>query len=231
VKFDFTETIEMIEWSQFVNWIVSGLIGFIFGAFGAYFSYRLDRKRDEQNFEKDRIRFELEQKKEIDKLEQVWRQKLAELKIEIENEQQKRKFAKLHEKRFEVTGIIYQQLVEFKQLLKNPLANDSAFLEEYRMIAQRIEEGERYFEKNRIYLPQDACIALDQIYHEFNDMSMKLFELGVNLENQIKFQNYQNLKSVKYYGDKLYHLSQSIYAIIRELEREFRGILDVKVGK
>jgi hypothetical protein len=36
-----------IDWATLVNWIISGLVGFIFGVIGTTLQHRLDRKRDD----------------------------------------------------------------------------------------------------------------------------------------------------------------------------------------
>lgn len=54
------------DWTTLVNWIISGVIGFSFGALGAMVKYRFDRKRDdlawERRLEELRQQWEYERK-------------------------------------------------------------------------------------------------------------------------------------------------------------------------
>jgi len=75
-----------IDWSTLVNWLVTGFIGFMFGALGAFITYRLERRRDDIAWERDR-RKQLElfaHEREI--LQTQFQQKLEEIKMQFQRE-------------------------------------------------------------------------------------------------------------------------------------------------
>jgi hypothetical protein len=61
-----------IDWALLTNWIVSGLIGLLFGLVGGYFTYKLEQKRDDIKWQREKHQLKLE-----------WQQKLQELEIKF----------------------------------------------------------------------------------------------------------------------------------------------------
>ena len=62
----------MIDWSMLVNWIITGLLGVVFGTSSAWVAYRYNRKRDDIKWERDRTRREEDWQREQEKLRQQW---------------------------------------------------------------------------------------------------------------------------------------------------------------
>jgi hypothetical protein len=75
-----------IDWPTLTNWVVAGLIGAVFGACGAWVTYRLERRRDNIAWERDR-------KKQLDSfahesklLEKGFQQRLTEIEMQFRRE-------------------------------------------------------------------------------------------------------------------------------------------------
>lgn len=79
-----------IDWGTLINWVVTGLIGLIFGVIGGYVTYRFDRKRDDLLWERERAKLEQQWKHEREQMELVWQQKLQELQIQFLRDEQTR---------------------------------------------------------------------------------------------------------------------------------------------
>jgi hypothetical protein len=62
----------MIDWSTFVNWIITGLLGIVFGTGSAWVTYRYNRKRDDTQWERDRKLREEDWQREQQKLKEQW---------------------------------------------------------------------------------------------------------------------------------------------------------------
>jgi hypothetical protein len=78
---------EQIDLPTIVNWLVSGFIGALFGAIGAWVVYRFERKRDDIAWARDR-------KKQLDEfmhdkelLETQYQQRLKELQVQTQREE------------------------------------------------------------------------------------------------------------------------------------------------
>jgi hypothetical protein len=76
------------NWATLINWIVTGLLGVIFGAASAWVAYRYQRKRDDIKWkrEKEQRQEELQQYKE--KRLEEWQQAQKTMQIQWEHEQQ-----------------------------------------------------------------------------------------------------------------------------------------------
>lgn len=79
-----------IDWSLFLNWIVTGIIGLVFGIIGGYVTYRLERKRDDLQWERERLKLELQWKHDREQMELVWKQKVQELELQFVRQDQTR---------------------------------------------------------------------------------------------------------------------------------------------
>jgi SOS-response transcriptional repressor LexA len=76
-----------VDWGLLINWIVSGVIGLICGIGGGYVTYRLDRRRDDLQWQRERLKLEEQWKHEREQREAIWRLKLRELEMQYEQEQ------------------------------------------------------------------------------------------------------------------------------------------------
>ena len=79
-----------IDWSILINWIISGLIGLIFGIAGAWATHRLDRKRDDITWEREKQKLEDNWQHEKELLEIQFKQKLAEIESQRLYEEKKK---------------------------------------------------------------------------------------------------------------------------------------------
>lgn len=57
------------DWSLLINWLVSGIIGLLFGVALAYATYRLQRVRDEIAWEREKVKMTTEWEHEREKIE------------------------------------------------------------------------------------------------------------------------------------------------------------------
>ncbi len=95
-----------IDWELMINWIVSGAIGLIFGLVGGYVTYRYDRRRDDVNWQREKIKLEELYKHEKNQSDLVWRREIVKL-----NEQNRREKENLKE---QLEMIWQQKIEEFK---------------------------------------------------------------------------------------------------------------------
>ena len=131
------------------------------------------------------------------------------------------RFTKLHEKRAEVIAEFYRRLVETEQLLLFPnfLLENHDKPPDRELIQKEFEKiGEltRYFEKNRIYFPENLCTKIEQL---------KVPLASVGLRNVATIVNETDLISRWKTVSK--RISDEILPIKQELESEFRNMLGV----
>lgn len=79
-----------IDWVVSMNWVISGLIGLIFGIIGGWATYRFDRKRDDIAWERDKQRIQDEWQHQKKLLESQFEQRLVELEAELKREESER---------------------------------------------------------------------------------------------------------------------------------------------
>ncbi len=79
-----------IDWVLSMNWVVSGLIGLVFGIIGGWATYRFDRKRDDLAWERDKQRIQDEWQHQKRLLEAQFEQRLEELEAQLEREESER---------------------------------------------------------------------------------------------------------------------------------------------
>jgi hypothetical protein len=110
-----------IDWPMLINWIVSGLIGLLFGVIGGYVTYRLERNRDDVRWERERANLEQQFKHDREQMELVWQQKLQELQIQFMREDQKKL-------RDDIMVVLQDPLKIIQNAgLYNRLANDAVY--------------------------------------------------------------------------------------------------------
>jgi hypothetical protein len=158
-----------IDWTQIINWIVSGAIGLLFGVIGGYITYKFERKRDDIQWEREKLKLEQQWKQEREHSEITWQRKLEELELESERHRQELPYQELYQKRVEGITSIYNQLVDLEKSI-------SEWLREYPP-REASELGERAynkihsfrwtFEKYRIYLNADILSRLENIYQDY----------------------------------------------------------------
>ncbi len=79
-----------IDWALLINWLVTGFIGLFFGVIGGYLTYRLERKRDDIRWAREKEQLELSWKHDKEQMELIWQQKLQELEIHFLRDEQNR---------------------------------------------------------------------------------------------------------------------------------------------
>lgn len=73
---------QSLDWLTYLNMLISGVIAFIFGAIGSLLAYRVDKKRDDIAWEREKEKINLQMKHEIEMFEKQLQQKLDEIKRE-----------------------------------------------------------------------------------------------------------------------------------------------------
>ena len=69
----------VLDISKLIEWVVAGLVGFIFGVAGAWVAYRFERRRDDIAWSREREKLEARFEDEKALLELQFRQRLREL--------------------------------------------------------------------------------------------------------------------------------------------------------
>lgn len=77
---------QQIDLPTIVSWLVSGSIGALFGALGAWVVYRFERKRDDIAWARDRKKQLEEFLHERELLESQFQQRLKEIQVQIQRE-------------------------------------------------------------------------------------------------------------------------------------------------
>lgn len=79
-----------IDWSQLINLLVPSFLGFVFGIIGTWMAHRFERKRDQQTWQNElkKLQIQLENNKVL--LEEQNQDKLGEIRFELEQKFQKR---------------------------------------------------------------------------------------------------------------------------------------------
>ena len=87
-----------IDWATFINWMISGFIGLLFGIIGGWVKYRFDRQADDlkwhREVERERQRLESEWRHDFNilqtQLDQQFQQRMKELEIGYDREDKER---------------------------------------------------------------------------------------------------------------------------------------------
>jgi len=76
-----------IDWPLLINWIVSGLIGLVFGVISAWIAYRYERKRDDIAWQREKEKLQQQHRHDQELLEIQFEQKIKELEQQLTREQ------------------------------------------------------------------------------------------------------------------------------------------------
>ena len=95
------------------------------------------------------------------------------------------RFSKLHERRAEVVAELYGLLVEAQWASQSFISiaewsGEPSKQEKYVTAMNKAADFYRYFDKNRIYLPESICTQLEQL---IRNMRSKVIEFGVYVNN------------------------------------------------
>lgn len=199
-----------IDWTQVINWIVSGAIGLLFGIIGGYITYKFERKRDDIQWEREKLKLEQQWKQEREQSEIIWQHKLKELELESERHKQELPYQELYQKRVEGITNIYNQLVDLEKsisdwLMEYPKKESSELGEQ---AFSKIQSFRWTFEKYRIYINTDIFGELESIYHNY----------------LIQFPNFVDEKQIYGFISKSAILGE-LSALRRSIEQQFRDLI------
>lgn len=138
------------------------------------------------------------------------------------------RFSKMHERRAEVVAELYGHLVEAQWASQDLVAlmewaGEPSKQEKYTVAMKQAAEFYRYFDKNRIYLPQQLCEQLEEF---IRNVRRRVIEFGVyvakdeaHLPDQAREKKYETwMKSAEYFDT-------AVPKARRALEVELRAII------
>ncbi len=104
----------MIDWATFTNWVITGLLGVVFGTASAWVTYRYNRERDNLRWERDRLSRDSDWRRQQDALQQQWEHEQLVLKQQWEQEGEKQQQQWIHDREL-LTAQFEQRLVELRE--------------------------------------------------------------------------------------------------------------------
>lgn len=79
-----------VDWALLTNWIISGLIGLLFGLIGGWVTYRFDRNRDDIAWQREKQKIQDDWRHQKELLEVQFGQRLKELELQLKREENER---------------------------------------------------------------------------------------------------------------------------------------------
>lgn len=76
----------MIDWPAFANWIITGLLGVLFGTASGWVTYRYQRRQDDIKWEREKELRREDWQREQEKMKQQWEREQAQLRQQWEHE-------------------------------------------------------------------------------------------------------------------------------------------------
>jgi hypothetical protein len=138
------------------------------------------------------------------------------------------RFSRLHEKRATVIAELYSHLVETfweAESFLSPVewAGEPDKREKHRVVMDKLVEFFRYFDKHRIYLPEDICRSLEQIALQIREHVIK-FGVYVRIHDESLTDHAREQKD-KAWNEGWDAIKNQIPQARKTLEDEFRALL------
>jgi hypothetical protein len=143
------------------------------------------------------------------------------------------RFSKLHERRAEVIASLYTLLVEVQWASQNfvalkDFAGGPTKEEKYDTAMNKSADFSKEFDKNRIFLPEQACVQIDEFFRGMRSKVNNFGDYVITTENTPK---HGALTLYKEWIDASSYFDEQVPAARRALETELRNMLDGRSQK
>lgn len=154
---------------------------------------------------------------------------IEELKDDLQRQslEHRIKFEKLHEKRADVIANLYAQLSEAlvaAESFLSPLqyGDDSHMREKFNTAIDKSNQLYLFFDKHRLYLPEEVCQMLEQL---LGDVRGYVIKLGVYFRAERELDGQSQTNRLEAWVEGWEAIKEQVPAARRKLEEEFRALL------